>query len=86
MVVSSSLSSSDSTGLKMGDAGAKSDVNSSLMLRCLRMGFVGGGRGRDGPAERSRRSSADAGSCSTVSGTGCGFGGGVHSTAVCSGP
>jgi len=67
----SSSSSSDSTGLKMGDDGGKSEVSSSLMLRCLRMGLVGGGRRGcvDLLEERSSRSSADAGSCLTVSGT-----------------
>lgn len=36
---SSECSSSDSTGLNIGEVGGRSEVRSSLMLRCLRIGL-----------------------------------------------
>lgn len=62
-------------------------MRSSLILRCLRMGFVRGDSEILEAECRSRRSCVDArGALSTESGTGAGLGGGVHSTALCSGP
>jgi len=76
-----STASSESKGLKTGDVGGKSEVRSSPMLRCLRMGR--GGR----EVERSKWSWTGVGlNGSTESGMDGGFGGGVHSTAVCRGP
>ena len=82
-----SSSSSDSTGLNKGEVGLRFEIRSSLMLRCLRMGLQGR-RLRVGFGEkRSRRSCAEGElGPSTLSGTGCGLGGGVQSTAVCRGP
>ena len=54
--VSSSSSPSDSTGLNMGEVGMRSEIRSSLMLRCLRMGLRGRGLGVEfGGEERSSR-------------------------------
>ena len=79
-------SSSDSTGLNTGEEGLRFEIRSSLMLRCLRMGLQGRGL-REGFEKRSSRSCAEGGSGpSMLSGTGGGLGGGVQSTAVCSGP
>ena len=78
-----SSSSSDSTGLNIGEVGLKFEIRSSLMLRCLRMGLHGRGFGE----KRSSRSCAEGElGPSMLSGTGCGLGGGVQSTAVCRGP
>jgi len=85
--IDSSSSSSDSTGLNIGEVEMRSEVRSSLMLRCLRIGLRGWilrvGLGE----KRSSRSCAGLGlGPSTLSGTGRGLGGGVQSTAVCRGP
>lgn len=73
----------------MGEMG-RSEVRSSLILLCLRMGFVRGCwgfRAVEGVEWRSRRSAVDGGlRLSTESGTGSGFGGGDQSTAVWRGP
>ena len=80
-------SSSDSTGLNIGEVGLRFEMRSSLMLRCLRMGLHGRGLRVGFGEKRSSRSCAEGelGS-SMLSGTGCGLGGGVQSTAVCRGP
>jgi hypothetical protein len=82
-----SSSSSDSTGLNIGEVGLRFEIRSSLMLRCLRMGLQGR-RLRVGFGEKRSRRSCVEGELgpSTLSGTGCGLGGGVQSTAVCKGP
>lgn len=80
----SSSSSSEPMGLNTGEVGMRSEIRSSLMLRCLRMGLRGRGLGLG--EKRSNWLSVVGWGPSRLSGTGSGLGGGVQSAAVCKGP
>ena len=87
LLVWSSSSSSESTGLNTGEEGLRSEMRSSLMLRCLRMGLRGWGLRVGLGEKRSKGSWAEVAlDPSRQSETGCGLGSGVQSTAVCRGP